>query len=227
MTIPGIDISNYEGDEWKSYFDSFGMYDIFEELVFNYGAHKDVLKAIVRYMTEVYSAYSKKVLIGSDWMQNKKNIAKCVGLDINMPDPVIERILPDQTVLHPPLYETILLRQSPYFSRTVEKWLQFQNEENYSIWCMISDLILENRIAANSCIRKNTGEIDYPQKEKCAMSVLDLTKRKKDIEQELLQNHPTLKEAYLEVSKDTTRESSNSGKGMEFYLKNRTNVSTN
>lgn len=227
MTIPTYEIIKYDDNDWEEYLNRISLYHIFKDVVVKYGKSSDICGGIIKYIISTYSVNSSRVVIGSDWVENKKNIAKSVGLDLLQLDPVeneeVEEI-EGENIHKVSLYETVVQRGSKLVSKTIDKWLEWQNEENFSIWCMLGDLIVENRLAANSDIRKNTGERDYPQKEKCAISVIELSKRRKEVEQELIQNHPSLREAYAEMKKYESKDKGKTtGMGMEHYLKKKNN----
>ena len=192
MIIPIVDITRYDGD-WDEYLENICLYEIFKELILEFGADKEKLTGIIHYIVWAYSIDSDKLVIGSEWLANKKRIFKLC------------KELPEtgywnedfKTTWH----DAVVLLKSKTILFTIKKWLNYQNDDNFQTWCMLKDLISEFRIAANSPILKSTGEIDYEAKRKCAESVIDLMQKKSDVEQTFIQNNPKLKEAYKEITK--------------------------
>jgi len=129
---------------------------------------------IIRYIIYCYSVESPKVVFGGEWRRMKGDIYR-------------ELRLPDSD------YEFVVDLKSEDIVGVIKMWLEYQDEEAFSTYCMLCDLIVENRIAANSSVRKASGEIDYDQKRKCAESAIDLLAKKTEFEQRLIQNHDKFK----------------------------------
>ncbi len=213
MIIPTNDLINYDGTDWKDYLGQICLYEVFKDLVEEYISDPEVLTGLMKYIVWAYSLDSNKIVIRRDWEKNKKDIFKAAELPKSMEDEVVhlrvkineETLLPNTTLLH-----------------TIKRWLNLQNDENFSVWAMLNDLISEMRLAANSPVRKSTGEIDYEAKRKCAESVLDLLKKKDEVEQKFIQNNEKLKEAYKDVSQANNTQQNNT-MGIETILKERKN----
>lgn len=199
MIIPTNDLINYEGYDWQDYLNKMCLYEIFKDLSEEYGSDSEVLTGLIRYIIWAYSLDSSKIVLRQEWVANKKRIFKAAELPITMEQDVV--FLKNPTILY-----------------TVKRWLNSQDGENYSNYCMLNDLISEFRIAANSPIKKSTGEIDYEAKRKCAESVLDLLVKKGEVEQKFIQNNEKLKEAYKEVSHLNGKQTGSSF-GLETMLK--------
>lgn len=217
MVIPVFDLTRYNGDDWEDYLNNVNLFYVFKELIRRYGADKAVCTSIVRYIVFAYSVDSDKIVLGMDWLENKKQILKSVGLNDKV-DYTEERFKEDGDTYKPSFYETIVLLQSPTILKTIKAWLDFQDNPTFSTLQMINDLIVEFRMAANSPIRKSTGEIDFEQKRKCAESVIELLEKKRKVEMEFIQNNPKLKDAYREISNSLKKKRANA-KGMESFLK--------
>lgn len=199
MIIPTSDIINYEGNDWQEYLDKMCLYDIFKDLVEEYGSDVDVLTGLIRYIVWTYSIDSSKIVLRQEWLSNKKRIFKAARLPVSMEQDVV--FLENKTILY-----------------CAKRWLNAQNEENYSVWCMLNDLIVEMRVAANMPIKKSTQEIDYKTKMDCATYVIELQVKKAEVEQKFIQNNEKLKEAYKEVSHLNGKQTGNSF-GLESMLK--------
>ncbi len=104
------------------------------------------------------------------------------------------------------------------FINAVNKFRDFNNSEMFATWSMLSDLILEFRIAANMPVKKSSMEIDYKIKKECALSVIEFLQKKKELENNFIQNNPLLKEAYAEISQAFSQRSPTT-MGVEGMLK--------
>lgn len=211
MIIPTNDLINYDGGEWEEYLKKLCLFDTFKDLCEEYSNEPEILTGLIKFVVWAYSIDSSKLVLRKDWVKTKKDIFKAAELPVFMEDEVVylkikidtETLKPNVTLLH-----------------TIKKWLRLQESENFSNWAMLNDLIAEMRIAANSPIRKSTGEIDYEQKRKCAESVLDLLVKKDEVEQKFIQNNERLKEAFKDISQVNNRQNGNT-MGWETMLKER------
>lgn len=212
MILPISSLTTYNGDEWEDYLEKICLIDIFRKIIDEFRSDKTLVTSIIKYIVWTYSLDSDKVIQGMEWQSNKRKIYE----DADMPVGDKALISSDQSILT--YYEAFVLLKYPTVLQTVKKWLDFQDDENWSNWCMYNDLLVEMRIAANSPIKKNTGEIDYDAKMKCAQYINDLLKLKSDSESTLLQNNEKLKEAYAEVTKEL-RKADRKTMGVETMLK--------
>ncbi len=121
-----------------------------------------------------------------EWQKNKQIIFERVGLSVQY------------------YQDTVLLKKEEVLL-TVNKLLDFLNLENWATYCMLKDLIIEMRLAANSPIRKSTGEIDYEVKKKCADYTIQLFEQTKEVEQKFIQSNPKMKEGYKEFNQAANR----------------------
>lgn len=211
MTIPVSAITQYEGNEWETYLDKICLYEIFKDLISEFGHDKELVTSLIRYIVWSYSVESDKIVYGMEWLKNKNEIYKICGLANR-----VNNIYEDEetkTTYHEGI---VLLKYRPIL-HTIKKWLNFQDDETFATRQMLSDLIVEMRLAANSPIIKSTGEIDYEAKRKCAETVIDLIEKKADIEQKFIQNNPRLKDAYSEINKASKKDGR--GFGLESILK--------
>lgn len=201
MVIPINDLIVFEEDNWEAYLKKICFWDIFEKLVEEYFNQPEVLRGIIRYIVWAYSLDSSKIALKRDWLKNKEEIFKYANL------PKI-------------VYEDVVLLKSKTVLDTAKKFLTYQDEENFTNWAMINDLIVELRIAANSPIKKSSGEIDYKTKQECAESVLDLLVSKERLEQKFIQSSPKLAAAYKEVQTEYQHHGGNV-MGIETIVKER------
>lgn len=187
MTNPYFSLINYEQDEWSDYLDKLCLINIFKPIIDEYGNNKITLNGTIRYILMAYSVESESITIGMEWVKNKQEIF-------------------NKTLLDKSKYDDLVLLKNKAVLITIKRWLDFQDNEQFSTWSMLKDLIVEMRIAANSDIKKATGEIDYETKKKCADYVIELYDRVKEVEAKFIQSHPKLKEGYKEFNQAAHRE---------------------
>lgn len=196
MIIPISSLITYNGDEWEEYLEKICLIDIFKKIIEEFRTDKFLVTSIIKYIVWAYSLDSDKIVQGMEWESNKRKIYE----DADMPVGDKALIASDESILT--YYDAFVLLKYPTVLTTIKKWLDFQDDENWSNYCMYNDLLVEMRIAANSPIKKNTGEIDYEAKMKCAQSIKELIKMKQDAESSFFQNNDKMKQAYSEVSKE-------------------------
>jgi hypothetical protein len=182
MINPYQELTTYEEDNWSEYLERICLYDIFKDLIEAYGQEPGVLKCVIRFIVWAYSKDSDKVVLGGDWLENKKRIYEAAAIP-----PTSE------------MQDNILYLKDRVVLSTVKGWLNFQDDDTYKEIKMLKDLRVEMQISANSPILKATGEIDYEVKFKCAKYSIELYQMINDAEQKLLQNDPRMKEAFKEV----------------------------
>lgn len=175
------DLLAYDGYDWDDYLNKICLIDIFKDLIPLF-KDKEALTQAIKYIVMCYSRDSDCVILGTDWVSNKKRIF-------------------DKVLLHQNYYQDLVLLENGIVIKTIQRWLQFQDSAVYSQLMMLKDLQQEMQDSANSSIKKANLEIDYDQKFKNAKYVNDLKMMIDDLEQELIQNNPKLKEATKELSK--------------------------
>lgn len=182
----------YQGNDWDNYLDEILLWNIFEDVIQAY-EDRDTLKIVIRYIAYTYSVESDKVHIGTDWLQNKIAIFEYVGAK-PMKD----------------LQDQLVHLQHPAVLKSAHKWLEYQDSDTHKTLCSLKDLKVEMQLSSNSKILKANGETDYTQKFLNAGYVKELSKMIKDLEQELIQNNPRLKEAAKEVHQKSKEKNSRS-----------------
>jgi hypothetical protein len=175
------DILSYSGDEWEDFLTKICLIDIFKDLIPLF-KDKEALTQAIRYIVMCYSKDSDCVILGTDWVSNKKRIF-------------------DKVLIHKDYYPDLVLLENGIVIKAIQRWLSFQDSAVYSQLIMLKDLQQEMQDSANSSIKKANLEIDYDQKFKNAKYVNELKIMIDDLEQELIQNNPKLKEATKELSK--------------------------
>lgn len=168
------EISTYEENEWQNFLDRLDLYEIFKP-IFSLSSDPQTIGGIVRYIAWTYTKTSEKVIVNMSWEKNKsKNF--------------------DDTFLPKEWKERLTQIKDPEVVSVIEAWLSYQDEETFSQMVTLKDLRSQMQKSCVSDIKKGNGsEIDYDQKFKNAEYVLDLQKMIKELENELIQNHPKLK----------------------------------
>jgi hypothetical protein len=186
MINPYQALSTYEGDSWNEYLENLCLYEIFKDLIEAYGSEPGILKCIIRYIVWAYSKDSDKIILGDDWGKNKLRIYEA-------------SVLPPTKAIQ----DNVLYLKDKVILTTIKAWMAFQDNDTFKEIMMLRDLRAEMQISANMDIKKATGEIDYDAKFKCAKYSIELYQMINDAEQKLLQNDPKMKEAILEVKRNS------------------------
>lgn len=173
------DIISYEGDEWEDYLNRICIIDIFKDFIPRF-KDKALLTQAIRYVVWTYSKQSDCVILGDDWLLNKKRIF-------------------DRTLLPDEYYEDLVLLQNPMVVKTIQRWIDFQDNELMTTIYSLKELMIEMRISSNSNIKNAALETNYDQKYKNANYAIELKLKIADLESELIQNDNKLKEAVREV----------------------------
>ena len=138
-------IINYEEDSWEDYLTSICLIDIFKPLI-DLVKDKPSLKFAIRYIVWTYSKESEHIILGDDWLKNKKRIF-------------------DETTLADVYYEDFVLLKNRIVVETIQRWIDFQDHNTFSNLMSLKDLMIEMRLSSNSPLKKTDGTtIDYDQK---------------------------------------------------------------
>ena len=181
MISPFHSIISYEGDEWQEFLDKMLLIDIFMPLFKEY-SEVSYIKSVIKYIVYAYSVDSDKIILGMEWQKNKQNIFEYV------------MIKPEKKS-----YEDLVLLRNSEVVKTINNWLEFQDNDAFRQMQVLKDLRVEMQISSLTDIKKASAEIDYDQKYKNACYANDLKKMIKDLESELIQNNQRLKDAVKEV----------------------------
>lgn len=179
MVQPYQALTGYELNNWKNLFDELGLLDVFGELLGTFSAPESTRK-IIRYIVWTYSANSERLVVGMEWETNKRNNFNHAGLPWDLWEPI--GLLKDLTIL-----------------RSIHGWLEYQDEPVFKQLQCLKDLKLEMQLSSVGRISKASSEMDYDQKYKNANYALELEKAIKQLENQLIQNNPVLKEAVKET----------------------------
>lgn len=171
----------YRENEWENYLDQILLFDIFKPVI-SYYKNRGTLRCVIHYIVYTYSFNSDKITIGQDWLDNKKKIYEFVCAQ-----PIID------------LYEELVHLKNEHVLKTIHQWMDFQQNDIFKNMQSLKDLKIEMQLSSNSKILKANGEVDFTQKFLNAGYVKDLTAMIKELEAELMQNSPKLKEGAKEV----------------------------
>lgn len=188
----------YEGDEWDDYLEKLCLIDIFMPLLKQYPDKGD-FKCIVKYILYAYSVESDMLVIGADWHKTKKKIFEKSGLK------------PELTI-----YSEVVHLKSKVVLETIKRWLEYQDNDVFEMLITMKELRAEMQLTCLTDIKTASGEINYDQKYKNAQYSVELKKTIKDLESELIQNNPLLKESVKEFREATRVKKSF---GSETFLK--------
>ena len=189
MIHPYQQLVNYEGNDLKDYLNKIYLLSIFSAVVEQY---PNDYKGVVKYILYAYSIDSDMLLIGEEWSKACPRIFK-------------------HTLLPQDLYEDVALLKSSSVLSVIEKWLKFQNDENFTNYCHFRDLRFQMLQSSLSNILKNTGEIDYEQKMKNSIHSKELLAMMKESIDSFIQNHPIMKESIKAFNKANNMNSKTMG----------------
>lgn len=178
------EIINYsdEDEQFEEYLKKMHLYSIFQELINDF-PDKNTFKGVVRFILMAYSVNSELLQTsGWTWTNLSKRIFEMSNLDEKYFDEVAD--LKNDSVRD-----------------VAEKWLQFQNDENFTNYCHFRDLRREMLSSSIGKIIKSTGEQDYEQKMKNAIHSVELLKMMEDAREKFIQTQPKLKVSVSELNK--------------------------
>ncbi len=197
MINPFYSITTFEGDaDFEDYLRQLQLFDIFKEIFIEY-QDKGTCVGIIKFIAWAYG-------LDSDMLSSNGNSWAKVSRDIF-----------NKTELHKSFYEDLVLLQSESVKSAIEKFLTYQNDENWTNYCTFRDLRFQMLSSATGDIKTANGtEINYEQKMKNAIHSITLLQMMNDAKETFIQNHPKLKasvEAFNKASEKTkvTRSVSN------------------
>jgi hypothetical protein len=176
-------IISYKGDSWEGFLEEIGVDDVFSPLLKEY-TEPHVFKSAITYILMAYSPDSPAIIMGAEWHKNKQSI-----LEQAQVEPIVG------------MYEALVLLKNEAVLKTINNWLEFQQQDTFKQLQILKDLRVEMQMASLSDIKKATLEIDYDAKFKCAGYAGELKKMIQDLESELFQSDPKMKDGVKEVRK--------------------------
>jgi len=183
MISPFHSIVNHDGNDWEDFLEKCLLIDIFLPVLKNYTNVEDA-KCAIKYIAYAYSFQSDKVILGMDWQKNKQSIFEFV-----MVRPVKG------------MYEDLVLLKNESVVSSIQKWIQFQDNDTYIQLTMLRDLKMEMQLSCQAPI----SIVDFDQKYKNAGYAMDLKQKIKDLEAELIQNDMKMKDGVKELKQTKSR----------------------
>lgn len=176
MINPYTSIMGYsdESGAFDEYLKKKYIFELFKDLLEDF-PDINIFKGVVKYILWAYSLESDMLLM------NGENF-----------DKTSDRIF-KRTKLPEDLYSDVALLENDSVRVCIGKWLQFQNEEEFTNYCHFRDLRREMLASSIGKITKATLEQDYEQKMKNAYHAKELLEMMKEALAKYVQNSPKLK----------------------------------
>lgn len=176
MINPYSSIMNYsdESDAFDEYLKKKYIFELFKDLLEDF-ADINIFKGVVKYVLWAYSLESDMLLMNGETFEKTS-----------------DRIF-KKTKLPDDLYSDVALLENDSVRVCIGKWLQFQNEEEFTNYCHFRDLRREMLASSIGKINKATSEQDYEQKMKNAHHAKELLEMMKEALAKYVQNSPKLK----------------------------------
>jgi len=114
--------------------------------------------------------------------------------------------LPDDRDEDKSIYQLVANLKSEGVRDSIERWLQFQNDEHWTQFIHYRDLRRQMLSASLDYLKKTGGEIDYEAKMDCAKFSKELLQMMNDAKETFIQNNAKLKgsvESINRASKET------------------------
>lgn len=168
-------------DDWEEYLNKITLFEIFKDVIEEY-KDKETITCVIRYILYAYSVESDLLILATDWQKNKENIFEQA------------MVIPRKEI-----HDDLVFLKNEKVVNVINKWLAWQDADVFRQLQTLKDLRHEMQTSCLTDIKKSSGEIDYSQKFLNAKYSIDLKVMIKDLESELVQNHPKLKDAVSEI----------------------------
>lgn len=172
-------------DDFRPKLNRIGVLKIFHELYDEFEDEDDVRK-IVQYIAYCYSMESPKISVGGDWKREKQ----LVYMQVELP-------AKDETFIN-----NIIYLQSEKVREAILNWMKYKDSNQLTYLKTLQDLYIQMQKGAISDImtKGNDSQINYDQKQRCAMHMKELRAMIRDAESSLEQNSDLLKPKIEEVN---------------------------
>lgn len=191
MISPFHEIITSEESDYEDFLKRIHLFEIFKPIIFEF-QDKDLFRGIVKFIVWGYSINSDMLnTSGNTWGKVSDMIYEKAELPRNKEDEV---------------YHAVRDLKSEGVRDAIERWLQFQNEENFSNYIHFRDLRREFLALSLSDMKKSTGEIDIEAKMKAALYSQDLLKLMEDARETFIQNNSKLKASVEAVNKANSKD---------------------
>ncbi len=180
MIQPFLALTKNTDEDFEEYLRNIYLYDIFKSLLEEF-PDKELFKGVVKFIAFGFS-------IDSDMLTSQGNTWGSVA------DVIYEKTdLPDDRDKLDGTYQAVCKLQSPVVLDVIERWLRYQNDENWTQYIHYRDLRRQFLSLSLSNMRKSTMEVDIEAKMKAAIYSKDLLKMMEDARESFIQNHPKLR----------------------------------
>jgi len=143
---------------------------------------EDLVRRIIQYIALCYSMESTMISTTGEWKREKQKIYQHVKLPISTPDDI-------------KLSQDIIYLESPVIVEAIQNWLKYKDSDQLSYLKTLQDLyIQQQRAAISDIVIKGTEQVNYDQKQRCAVHMRDLKEMIKDAKSALEQNSDVLKD---------------------------------
>jgi hypothetical protein len=184
MIAPYNSIIKSEEVDFKDYLKKIHLFSIFKSLAEEF-SDSELFKGVVVFIAYGFSIESDMLLTqGYTWDLICKRVYEKSGL-------------PDNEEL----FDQVANLKSDSVRESIENWLRFQNDDNFTNFTHYRDLRRQFLALSLSDMKKATGEIDIEAKMKAAVYSKDLLKMMEDARETFIQNHPKLRGAVEAVNK--------------------------
>lgn len=163
-----------EKADFKEYIEKLYLYNIFKP-VFDEYPDIETSRLVIKFILYGFSMESDMLMTaGNIWEKIAKNI-------------FTKLCLPDE------LYEDVCLLKNVSVQMSMQRWVQFNNEENWSNFVTFRELRRQFISLSLSDLKKSSGEIDIQAKMDAATYARDLLKMMEDSRMSFIMNNPKLK----------------------------------
>lgn len=182
MINPYQEITNYTGTDFQTHLINLNLFPIFES-VFVDIPDPDVCINTIKFIAYGYSMDSDQLATsGNNWKQISRRIFNIVSL-------------PDE------YFEQVCLLEGDGIRLAVEKWLQFQNDENWTQYIHYRDLRRQMLSFSLDGLKKSSGEIDIEAKYNAVVYSRELLGMMNQALDAFIQNHSKLKSGIEALNK--------------------------
>jgi hypothetical protein len=185
-----------EEEDFEEYLRKLYLIDIFKPLLEEF-SDKGLFKGVVKFILWGYSMESDMLMTqGNTWA----NVSEEIYQKAELPD---DRNIEENELEEKSIYRMVCKLKSFAVRETIERWLNFQNNDNWTQFCHFRDLRKQFLELSLSYLKKSGGEIDIEAKMKAATYSKDLLRMMEDARDGFIQNHPKLRSGVEAVNKAT------------------------
>lgn len=163
-------------DNFEEYLKRIALFEVFEPIFLTWGKEPEIVKSIIQYIFYGYSIESDQLPTkGSDWKFKSKQLFDKVGLPSKLEGPILKL-------------------ENPAIQKSVHSFLWYQNDENWTEYCLYRDLRLQMQTYA---LLPGTVK----EKMDAAVNSGELLKMMDTARQRFIDNNDKLKKQVEEITK--------------------------